>query len=77
MRRAGATVLLAGVAVLAGCGDDGPPALPNPASAYCEEQGGRVEIVTDDDGGQRGICVLADGRRVDEWEHYRDRPPEG
>jgi len=28
------------------------PNMPNPASVYCEEQGGEVEIRTADDGGQ-------------------------
>ncbi|MCC5950634.1 MAG: DUF333 domain-containing protein [Acidimicrobiia bacterium] len=44
--------------------------LPNPASAYCEEQGGEVDIVTDEDGSESGVCVLPDGTRVDEWEFY-------
>jgi hypothetical protein len=46
--------------------------LANPASVYCEEQGGTVEIEETDDG-QRGVCALPDGTRVDEWELYRDR----
>ena len=63
------------VPILSGCGDDEEPpdttvALANPASVFCEEQGGRVEIV-DEAGGQRGECVLPDGTRVDEWEYYR------
>lgn len=49
------------------------PGLANPASVYCEEQGGTVEIVTADDGSQSGICVLPDGTRVDEWEYFRSQ----
>jgi putative hemolysin len=45
--------------------------LPNPAAVYCEEQGGRVEIRTDADGGQYGICIFADGSECDEWAFYR------
>jgi hypothetical protein len=45
-------------------------ALPNPASVYCVQQGGRIEIIREPQG-ERGICVLADGRRIDEWEFYR------
>ena len=44
--------------------------LANPASVFCVEQGGTVEIV-DEAGGQVGYCVLPDGRRLDEWEFFR------
>ena len=70
---------LLGVAVLAlapGCGDDDdgePPGIANPASVFCEEQGGRVEMEQDDAGGERGMCVFPDGTRVDEWEYYREQ----
>jgi uncharacterized protein len=46
--------------------------LPNPASVYCEGQGGRLEIRTDASGGQVGICVFADGSECDEWALYRN-----
>ncbi len=63
---------------LSACGSDSDadsdpaPGLANPASAFCEEQGGSTEIETDDEGNQTGICVLSDGSRVDEWEYYRE-----
>ena len=41
--------------------------MPNPASAYCEEQGGALEIRTDSSGGQIGICVFEDGSECEEW----------
>jgi putative hemolysin len=44
--------------------------LVNPASVYCVEQGGRVDIA-DEAGGQVGYCELPDGRRIEEWEYYR------
>ncbi len=47
--------------------------IANPASVYCVEQGGRIEIVTTEKG-QIGICVLPDGRRIEEWEFFRSRP---
>lgn len=51
--------------------DTAPPAtLPNPASVFCEENGGTVEIV-EGEGGQQGICHLPDGRTCDEWEFYQ------
>jgi putative hemolysin len=76
------TVLLAvPILALAACGDDDEPTpasttpgtdtgLANPASVYCEEQGGTVEIV-DEDGGQVGYCNLPDGTRIEEWEYFR------
>ena len=44
--------------------------LPNPASVYCEEQGYRVEVRTDGQGNQVGICVFPDGSECDEWAFY-------
>jgi putative hemolysin len=68
-------VLVIGASLVSACGDDTEPssttvAIANPASVYCEEQGGEVEIVDEADG-QRGYCLLPDGRRVDEWELFR------
>lgn len=45
--------------------------LPNPASANCVDEGGRVEITDDPDGGERGTCVFPDGSRCDEWALFR------
>jgi putative hemolysin len=45
--------------------------LPNPASVFCEQQGGRLEIRTDASGGQTGFCVFADGSECDEWAYFR------
>jgi uncharacterized protein len=55
--------------VLVGCQQN--EEIANPASEFCEEQGGTVEIVTDGAGGQAGVCRLPDGSEVDEWEYYR------
>lgn len=45
--------------------------LPNPASVYCEENEGTLEIRQDEDGGQEGYCVFADGSECEEWAFYR------
>ncbi len=45
--------------------------LPNPASAYCEQQGYKNEIRTAADGSQSGICIFPDGSECDEWAYYR------
>ena len=44
--------------------------LANPASVYCEERGGSVDI-RDTDEGEVGYCVFADGSECEEWSFYR------
>jgi putative hemolysin len=45
--------------------------IANPASVYCVEQGGKLEIRTDVNGGQYGVCVK-NGKECDEWKYYRN-----
>jgi hypothetical protein len=45
--------------------------MPNPASVYCEEHGGTVELRQDDSGGVAGVCVFDDGSECDEWAYLR------
>lgn len=67
--------LLALVLVLGACGGDDEEqkdqGLANPASVFCEEQGGTVDIRTGVDGGQYGVCVFDDGSECDEWAFFR------
>lgn len=44
--------------------------LANPASVYCEEQGGTVDL-RDSGDGTTGYCVFADGSECDEWAYFR------
>jgi inhibitor of cysteine peptidase len=46
--------------------------LPNPASVYCEETGGKLEIREDESGGQVGYCLFEDGSECEEWAFYRE-----
>ena len=71
-------IVLVGMTALTGCSsdDDSDTQLPNPASVFCEEQGGTVRIETADDGSQSGICVFADGTEIDEWEYWRANSPD-
>jgi len=76
MKRAIAiAIALAIVLSVSGCGgDDGndeQSGIPNPASVYCAEQGGTLDIRTDDSGNQTGYCVFSDGTEVDEWAYFR------
>ena len=45
--------------------------MPNPASVYCEEHGGTLEIVTAADGSQAGLCYFPDGTACEEWTYFR------
>lgn len=46
--------------------------MPNPASAYCERWGGRVDVVAKP-GGQTGYCHLPNSAVIEEWALYRGR----
>lgn len=81
-----ALMLMAPLASACGSGDSPsstePPVVPgdtsqiaNPASVFCIEQGGTLEIV-DEANGQVGYCTLPDGTRVEEWEYYRSQNPD-
>ena len=64
------------LSLVSACGGDNPsPEEANPASEFCVESGGEVDIVTEADG-QVGYCVLPDGTRVDEWEYFRENSPD-
>jgi putative hemolysin len=68
-------LLLIGVLVVTACGGQATetpqPDMPNPASAFCEEQGYELEIRTAADGSQQGFCLFPDGTECDEWAFYR------
>jgi len=59
--------------MLAACSPTTTPVadMPNPASVYCEENGGSLELRTDASGGVAGVCVFPDGSECDEWAYYR------
>lgn len=52
--------------------DMSPPkiGMANPASQYCVEQGGQLEI-RNEANGQVGYCKLANGQVVEEWAFFR------
>lgn len=51
--------------------------MPNPASAYCEQQGFKSEIRTAADGSQTGYCIFPDGSECDEWAYFRSECESG
>ena len=46
--------------------------LANPASVYCEEQGGTLRNEETEEG-TRGVCVLPDGTECGEWDYFYGR----
>jgi putative hemolysin len=50
---------------------ESPLGLPNPASKFCEDQGYKLEMRTDANGGTAGFCIFPDGTECDEWAFYR------
>ena len=79
MKRMPYSRLLSAAGFLLTCGacatDEAPEApaagVANPASVYCIEQGGRVEIRKLPDGGEVGYCVFPDGTECEEWAFFR------
>jgi C1A family cysteine protease len=41
--------------------------MANPAAVYCEELGYEYKIITDNESGQRGVCVFPDNTSCDAW----------
>lgn len=81
-RRLFMLLILMGVTLLVSCGPAQTsststttplpePNLPNPAAVYCEQHGGKLEIVTTADGSQSGLCIFPDGSTCDEWTYFR------
>lgn len=48
--------------------------IANPASVFCIQQGGKLRIVKTAQG-EHAMCVLADGREVEEWTYFRQHRP--
>jgi putative hemolysin len=57
------------IVILATC-PESAWALANPASVFCVQSGGKSEI-RNGPRGQYGVCILPDGRTVEEWAYYR------
>ncbi|SPO31953.1 uncharacterized protein UTRI_06677_B [Ustilago trichophora] len=47
--------------------------IANPASEYCIQQGGTLQIVKDAQGNEVGMCKLPDGTVVEEWAFFRSQ----
>jgi putative hemolysin len=45
--------------------------IPNPASVFCVQNDGKLELRQDAAGGVAGICVFPDGSECEEWAYFR------
>jgi putative hemolysin len=68
------SVLLILLLFLTACGKQ-EAQIANPASVYCESQGGTLSFV-EETAGTKGVCTLSDGTVCDEWAFYRGECPE-
>ncbi|MFA5124478.1 MAG: DUF333 domain-containing protein [Patescibacteria group bacterium] len=53
------------------CQNAGNTGLANPASVNCQEKGGTLEIITDLEGNQSGLCKFPDDTQCEEWAFFR------
>lgn len=71
-----------GLFILSACSAQTPPPvtdtatldtimIANPASAYCKEQGFKLETRTTQDGSQYSVCMFEDDTECEEWAYYR------
>jgi putative hemolysin len=51
--------------------------IANPASVFCQEQGGVLETRKDKEGGEKGFCLFEDGSECDEWDFYNGKCKKG
>ena len=49
----------------------GQSAIANPASVYCGQNGGTIQIRKDTSGGEFGMCTFANGTSCEEWALFR------
>jgi putative hemolysin len=69
-------LLLVAIAMVSCASEPTAPQLANPASAYCEEQGGR-HVVERASRGEFGVCFFEDNRQCEEWALLRAECPVG
>lgn len=48
--------------------------MPNPASQYCIDQGGKLEMKNSPEG-QYANCILPNGQVIEEWQFFRQNHP--
>lgn len=68
-------IFLICLSTISACSIDSPDnqntQMANPASVKCVEDGGKLSIRIDTDGGQYGVCIFDDGNECEEWAYFR------
>jgi putative hemolysin len=68
------TAILTAICLLTACGptriERAQPMIENAAGVNCTERGGQL-VIRQTTAGQKGYCLLSDGRSLDIWEYYR------
>ncbi len=60
------------ILILSGCSKPLDNAnMANPASVFCEDNAGKLEIRSDSSGAQTGYCIFDDGSECEEWAYFR------
>lgn len=65
----GLGIIVALMLILSGCITPENNEIANPASVYCVENGGTLEIITTEQG-EIGMCTFANGKECEEWAFY-------
>ncbi len=79
MNKTNIILLITLALILTACSTTGPKNVPNanntqianPASQFCIDIGGTLEIRTANDGSQTGYCVFSNGEECEEWSLFR------
>ena len=67
---------LVAAAMLSACAGAQPNkavGMANPASTYCIEQGGKLEMRKDETGAEYAMCHLPNGKVIEEWDFFRSK----
>ncbi|MBU0757376.1 MAG: DUF333 domain-containing protein [Nanoarchaeota archaeon] len=78
MRKEMIILMISAALIIAACTtktNDDNTGLANPASVFCKDNRGTLEIVTGEDGSQSGVCTLQDGTKCEEWAYFRGECP--
>ena len=75
-------LVLLSAAIIAGCvmkenntsnSNEPEIGIASPASVYCAELGYEYKIITDSEGGQKGVCVFPDKSECDAWDFFKGK----
>jgi putative hemolysin len=47
--------------------------MPDPSAVYCKRLGYNLKVITDDEGGQYGVCIFPENSECEAWAFYRGK----